>query len=108
MSYAIRITETAKEDLRSIYRYIAHGLLEPQAAANQYGRIKSAIITLAEMPKRHPLYRAEPWHRRGLRQIKVDNYLVFYLVNDKDKTVIVIRVMYAARDVGRQLKETIV
>ena len=36
----------------------------------------------------------------------VDNYLVFYIPQEEDKTVTVIRVMYGRRDIDAQLKQT--
>lgn len=47
----------------------------------------------------------EPWCSRGLRVMPVDNYLVFYIPNKDAGIVTVIRVMYAGRDVDRQLND---
>ena len=106
MSYEIQISHHAKDDLRSIYSYIAVQLKEPQIAAKQYGRIKSAILTLGEMPERHPLYTDEPWQSRGLRKFMVDNYLVFYLIDKVAHAVVIVRVMYGGRDIQSQLEST--
>ena len=39
----------------------------------------------------------------GLRQLVIDNYSVFYVIEDMD--VIVTRVLYSAMDISRRLLE---
>lgn len=57
-----------------------------------------AVRSLAEFPLRHPLYREEPWHSRGVRMFPVDRYLIFYLPDEQTDTVTIIRIMYGGRD----------
>ncbi len=64
------------------------------------------IRSLSEMPMRYRLYGDEPWHSRGLRFFSIDNYFVFYLSEENDNIVYIVRIMYSGRDVRRQLKET--
>lgn len=99
-------TFTARQDLHSIYEYIAFKLLAPDAARNTADRIMAAVRTLESMPERNPLYKEEPWHSQGVRFIRVRNYLVFYTINTKTDTVSIARIMYGARDISRQLEET--
>ena len=37
----------------------------------------------------------------------VKNYLVFYTVKEETETVSIARIMYAGRDISKQLEETI-
>lgn len=103
MSYQVILTAQAKDDLRSIYNYIAHNLLAPDTGAKLYVRIKKAILSLSCLPERYPLYQDEPWRCYGLREMQVHNYAVFYSVNKE--SVVVIRVMYGRRDISTQLKD---
>lgn len=82
MKWTVSYSRDAKEDIRSIYSYIAFELLAPDTAANQYRRIAAAILKLEEMPMRFPLYKDEPWHSLGMRWFPVDNYLVFYFTDE--------------------------
>lgn len=107
MSWNVVYSARARQDLRDIYEYIAYELLVPETASGQAGRIMKQIRSLEEMPMRHRLYEDEPWNSQGLRFSPVDNYLVFYLPSEADKTVTVIRIMYGGRDISRQLGETI-
>lgn len=103
MKYKIVLTKQADTDLRGIYEYIAFNLLEPELAARQLGRIEKGILSLDEMPERFRMFKKEPWYSRGLRQMPIDNFIVFYIPNDEDQTVTVIRVIYGGRDIGKQL-----
>lgn len=105
MSYEIRITPQARDDLRGIFAYIALDLQSPQSAASQFARLEESIDSLDEMPERFLVYDKEPWRSRNLRIMSVDNYLVFYVPNRQENTVTVIRVMYGGRDVDRRLDD---
>jgi len=59
------------------------------------------------MPKRFRSDEKEPWKSRGLREVPVDNYLVFYIPDDSSETVTIIRVVYGGRDVDTQLNKSI-
>ena len=103
MIYEVTATEQAESDLRSIYEYIAFGLLSPENAAGQLGRLEEYIIGLEKFPEKYRSYEKEPWKSRGLRVMPVDNYRVFYIPDKETEIVTVIRVMYDGRDVDNQL-----
>ena len=107
MIFNVVYSSEARQDLRDIYEYIAYELLEPDTAAGQTNRIMKAARSLEQMPMRHRLYEEEPWHSQGLRFFPVDNYLIFYLPDETNNIVNIIRIMYGGRDVKRQLSETI-
>lgn len=107
MSWEVAYSEKVRQDLRSIYEYMADGLCAPNTVAKQAGRILQHIKSLSEMPLRYRLYEDEPWHSMGLRFFPVDNYLVFYLPKETDKMVYIVRIMYGVQDIRKQLRETI-
>ena len=106
MKYEVVTTAQAVADLRAIFEYIAYELLAGENAIKQLNRLEEAILSLGEMPERYQLYDKEPWRGRNLRIMPVDNYLVFYIPQNKEKVVTVIRVMYGRRDIDAQLKQT--
>lgn len=106
MKYQIFYTNSAKQDLKSIYRYISESLVEPEIASKITNRIMKEIRSLNEMPQRHRLYESEPWHSRGLRILPVNNYLIFCIANEETTIVTVIRIIYGGRDISKQLSET--
>lgn len=52
------------------------------------------------------MFEKEPWYSRGLRQLPVDNFIIFYIPSIEDGIVTVIRVMYGGRDIDDQLNKT--
>ncbi|MBL1056628.1 type II toxin-antitoxin system RelE/ParE family toxin [Ligilactobacillus agilis] len=101
----MKITAQADKDIRNIYEYIAYDLQSPKNASNQLERIEKCIMSLDHLPKRYRFYDREPWKTRGLRIVPIDNYCVFYFVDDDNLTVSIIRVMYSGRDIIAQLSQ---
>ncbi|MDR1702980.1 MAG: type II toxin-antitoxin system RelE/ParE family toxin [Sporomusaceae bacterium] len=105
MMYDVKITQQACLDLRIIYEYIADTLMEPLIAKNQYSRIEKAVYSLEQMPERFRQYEKEPWQSRNLRVMPVDNYLVFYIVDNENRMATVIRIMYGKRNIEKELAD---
>ena len=99
-------TNTARQDLREIYEYIAYTLLVPDTSRAISETILGEVRSLEDLPERNPLYRDKPWHSRGVRVFRVKNYLIFYTVDLDTDTVSIARIMYVGRDLSRQLEET--
>lgn len=103
MNYEIQLTPDAKNDLKSIFEYIAYDLQSVQNAAGLLERLEQRIASLNQMPERFRIYEKEPWRSRNLRIMPVDNYLVFYIPNHDKKIVVVIRIMYGGCDIDNKL-----
>ena len=88
-SYKVGYSVDALDDLREIYSYIANELLAPETATSQLGR----------MPARYALVDWEPWHSMKMHQLPVDNFIVYYLVDDEKRAVTVARIFYGGRDI---------
>ena len=101
MSYRVAYTASALQDIEDIFEYIARELLEPELAAGIYRSIVKAVRSLESFPNRHEALEREQFG--FLRRMPVKNYLVFYAVNEENKAVSVIRIMYGARNVEDQL-----
>jgi plasmid stabilization system protein ParE len=101
--YSVKITDKALEDMEEIYTYIAEQLQAPENAMGQYNRIAEAIQKLNVFPERVRVMESEPEHTMGLRQLSIDNFSAFYVIeNDK---VIVTRELYSASDISKRLSE---
>jgi toxin ParE1/3/4 len=103
MIYRVEISEQAYADLRSIFEYIAIELGSPQTATGLLSRLEESIIGLMQLPKRFRVYEKEPWYSRGLRIMPVDNFCVFYVPDESDNKVTIIRIMYGGRDIDSEL-----
>ena len=99
--YKVQITDKALNDMEEIYTYIAEKLQAPENAMGQYNRIAKAIEELNVFPERVSVMESEPEHSMGLRQLPVENFSAFYVI-EEDK-VIVTRVLYSASDISRRL-----
>jgi len=84
---------------------VAHMQLTSDTKILEKAAFLKAIRALDEMPLRHQRYQDEPWNSQGVRYVPVDNYLVFYLLNEKQSTVNIIRIMYKGRDIRAQLND---
>ena len=98
-SYNVAYSVDALGDLREIYSYFANELLVPETAVAQLGRIRKEVRSLDFMPARYTLVEWEPWHSMKMHQLPVDNFIVYYLVDDKERTVTVARIFYGGRDI---------
>lgn len=107
MIYLIEITKQAEADLRGIFEYIAFELISPENASNQLDRLEESIMKLKRMPERFKVYEIEPWYNRGLRQMIVDNYVVFYIPDSQRGIVTIIRIIYVGRNIDRELQKHI-
>lgn len=106
MSYSVTISIEAEKDLREIFEYIYFKLQSPQSAELQLNRIVKAIKSLDEMPYRFKKYNCDFCKTTELRMITIDNYCVFFIPRENDKTVTIIRVVYGARNLPDVLIET--
>lgn len=100
-NYYICYSDEAKEDLRNIFMYIAYELGSRDTAERQVNRIRDAIKKLEKFPKRNPSVPYEPWASLGMRRLNVDNYVVFYLVDDSNERIEIVRIPYGTMDLNK-------
>lgn len=98
-TYSIIYSSEAKDDLREIYSYIAYDLQAPETAEGQVNRIRKEIRSLDFMPSRYTVVDWEPWKSMGMHRVPVDNFIVYYVVNNGSRTITVIRIFYGGRDI---------
>ena len=96
--YDITVEAPAILDLDSIFDYIANVLKEPGTASEICDSIEKAILSLDQNPLRHGVVPFEPYASQGVRMLPVENYVAFYVVNEQQKDVHVIRVQYKQRN----------
>lgn len=105
-SYSIIYTPKAMNDLKEIYSYIAFSLLVPETAKGHVNRIRKKISSLDFMPSRNPVVDWEPWKSMGMHKIPVDNFVVFYTVDDSRAIVTIIRIVYSGRDIANMATDS--
>lgn len=100
--YKVQITDKALADMEEIYNYIAIQLQAPENAIGQYNRIAKAIEELKMFSEKARLMESVQERSMGLRQLVVNYYSVFYVI--ENGRVIVMRVLYSASDIEMRLK----
>ena len=103
MKYKIITTEKADEQLREIIFYIADDSGSVDIALNYLNKIEKAINKLEDFPMSGSVPRYSILRKQGYRVLIAEKYLVFYKVNENEKTVIV----YAVVDGRREYKNLI-
>lgn len=96
--YNIQFSKDARNDLLDIYSYIKYNLKEPNIAKKTIQKIKEEIYKLKYSPTMYLIIQDSVIKRQEIRKIKVKNYFVFYKVNEDNKNIEVVRIMYARRN----------
>ncbi len=98
MNYRVTLTPQAVEQIRETVLYIARTLQSPETAKGWADLLYQKIGELQSMPSRYPLTEEELWHDRGIHKMPVKNFLVYYLIDEENKSVTVTAVIYGRRD----------
>lgn len=96
--YQVSITEPAREQLWEIRNYIANTLQNPTAAKRVLELLSKNILSLSESPQRVMLTPEEPWKSKGIHRMPVKEYLIYFWIDEENKVVHIIAVVYARRD----------
>ena len=97
-NYSLKFSTKASEDLEQIYIYIAEKLFADVAADRLLNKIEDNIMKLRYFPYSGGFVLDELLKSKGYRKLIVDNYLVFYLVNEIEKQVVIMRILFGAQN----------
>lgn len=96
-NYQIKFTPIANEDLDGIYLYISEILVSPKAANDLMDSIEASIMKLKDFPYLGSPVTDDILSNRGYRKLIVKNYIVFQLIDEEEKQVVIMRVLYGAQ-----------
>ena len=96
--YSLNITDIAEEDILSSVQYINDVFKNPVAANNLLDEIERHEKILEETPTIYPFVSDEYLAKKGLRCTTVKNFLLFYTVDENEKTVTIIRFLHGRRN----------
>lgn len=96
--YELVYLPKARKDLVDAVSYVA-SILQNHAAADKLAtKLIEAIEEIIPFPYANPLYVSSHPLKREYRKLAVDNYLVFYWVDESSKTITIARVVYGRRN----------
>lgn len=102
--YTIKFLQTALDDLKEIALYISKELSNPEAAYKLTETIIEKANTLSDFPYGRPVYNPLKKLEKEYRTIFVNNYTIFYWIEEKRKRVIIARIIYSKRNIEKIIK----
>lgn len=94
VKYQVRLLKVAEEDFTEIVTFIAAD--NPTAANAIADKIEKNLLLLSENPQLGRIPRDEEIRILGYRYIIVQNYIIFYTI--EQKTILVHRILHGARN----------
>lgn len=101
--YKLEYLPAARKDMLDIVRYISQTLQNPDAAEHLAEEMIDAAESVLEFPYSTSVYHPIRPLKHEYRKIHVQNFLMFYWIDEDKKLVTIARVVYAKRDYGRLL-----
>lgn len=96
--YDVFLSVQAERDLKEIVNYLTFNLQEPKVAKDIVNEIDKSILSLEEMPYKYSLIKDSVMKEAAIRKIIVRKYIIFYKIDETNKRVGIVRVMYGRRD----------
>ena len=91
--FTIVFSDDVDTELQDIYDYISFNLFNEPATKKLMRKISESVKHLDTFPNMYPLSKFD-----GLRKINVDNYLIFYEVDENKKEVYILHACHGSRD----------
>ena len=102
--YKLEYLPAARQDMVDIVQYISRELCNPVAANRLAIELIKAGDSIPEFPYANPAYIPIRPLKHEYRKLSLQNYIMFYWVDESEQLVTVARVVYAKRDYHRLLE----
>lgn len=103
--WGYRLTQKADADLDSIVGYIAVELSNPKAASDFVEKLQAAIEETRLFPESGFPVMNEFVQNTEVRKKQIDNYVMYYLPDLTEKTIVVLRIVYGRRNMDEILRK---
>ena len=101
--YRVEYLPIAMQDMVDIAAYISHELDNPDAAETLSKKLIAAGDTLSGYPYKNGVYHPVKECAHEDRRVLVENYGMYYWIDEEIQTVTVARVIYQRRDLDKFL-----
>ena len=103
--YIVEISETAEQDLKDIISYLKYSLAGDIIADKYKLLFKQTLKELENIANSMPILSEELTGHKNIRKINVRNYLIFYIIDEDNSKVSILRIGHAFMDWEKYLKD---
>ncbi len=107
MSFKVKFTDTAKEDLRNIATYIAEQSGDRNIAINFVNQLREKTKILVDFPESGAIPDDRIMKNSDYRFLVHGEYLIFYHYTPKDSTSYILSIFNSKRDYSRVMRKFI-
>ena len=105
LEYRVEIFDDVEKQLDDIVDYITDELEAPLSALNVLADLEAAMESLSMFPKRVPIIQDEKFIMYELRRLVVRQYLIYFTVDDWNRQVNIVAIIYGKRDQAAAFKQ---
>lgn len=103
--YRYLLTKRAESDLDGIISYIVVELGNPKAASEFVDKLQGCIEEVMIFPESGSPVHNEFLQVENVRKKLFGNYIMYYLLDTKEKTIFILRIVYSKCDMDAILKK---
>lgn len=102
--YKIEFLPIAKKDIDNIIYYISYNLKNITASKKLRDLFISKLDDIVEFPYRNSVYQPIGTLKNEYRSYRMKNFLIFYLINEDEKLITIVRILYQKMDISNILE----
>lgn len=103
--YIVEISETAEQDLENIISYLRYKLSGDIIDDKYKILFKQELKNLENIAGIMPILEEKLTGHKSIRKINVRDYIIFYIVDEKNSKAIVLRIGHAFMDWEKYLRD---
>lgn len=103
--YVVEVSKTAEEDLENIILYIKNELAGDIVADRYRIMFKQELLNLESVAGAMPVLDENLTGYTNIRKVNVKNYIIFYIINEVENKVSILRIGHAFMDWEKFLKD---
>lgn len=102
--YKLEFLPIAKKDIDQIINYISRDLKNITASKKLSNLFMKSFDNIIEFPYGSSIYKYSKTLKYEYRSYKVKNFLIFYIINEKQKLITIVRVLYQKMNIKNILE----
>lgn len=103
--YDYDLTEIAESDIDETLSYMEDDLSNPTAASDFMDALEDKIDEICKNPKTGRIVKNPYLKRDDVRRFLVDNYIAYYIIDEDNSKIVILRLVYGRRDLDKILKD---